>query len=373
MRTEQPGRLTVFLFAVYLLILVGVVIFKLPFHAGMGAEVRVLNLIPLAGSFNGDGSFLWRDVINNVLAFVPMGLYVSALERDWSLPKKVLACAVAPIAFETIQFVCVIGRADITDVLANTLGGIVGIACYALLARIFREKAARALNIFALPLTLCVLLGFGYLYFGFGVSVPDVAPSMPRDVALEAADSEMEEAPSTASPPSGAGAPLLVNTAHPLPEDYQPAALVALNKGSWLSEGDILVAAEIEQSLMAMLADAGSSEAVGISITSAYRSRSEQAQLYEQAEDKSYVQPPGASEHETGLAVDLGIPDYAVQQWLENNSWKYGFIMRYPPNKEFETGISYEPWHFRFVGYEVAKICYEQGLCLEEYVELYVD
>ena len=87
---------------------------------------------------------------------------------------------------------------------------------------------------------------------------------------------------------------------------------------------------------------------------------------------------PGTSEHQLGLALD--IVDVAnqvlderqenteVQKWLMKNSWKYGFILRYPTDKSDITGISYEPWHYRYVGKEAAKEIYEAGICLEEYL-----
>lgn len=87
---------------------------------------------------------------------------------------------------------------------------------------------------------------------------------------------------------------------------------------------------------------------------------------------------PGASEHQTGLSVDFayyenGIYDDNVKEddkeaiWLKENAWKYGFILRYPKGKEEITGFNFEPWHFRFVGLELAKELYEQNITLEEY------
>ena len=87
---------------------------------------------------------------------------------------------------------------------------------------------------------------------------------------------------------------------------------------------------------------------------------------------------PGASEHQTGLAVDFayyenGIYDDNVKEddkeaiWLKENAWKYGFILRYPKGKENITGYNFEPWHYRFVGLELAKQLYEQDITLEEY------
>ncbi len=89
---------------------------------------------------------------------------------------------------------------------------------------------------------------------------------------------------------------------------------------------------------------------------------------------------PGSSEHQTGLAFDIayinnkGIFEEPTEddleiKWLQENSYKFGFILRYPKNKENITGYQYEPWHYRFVGVELATILYNQEITLEEYYE----
>lgn len=129
-------------------------------------------------------------------------------------------------------------------------------------------------------------------------------------------------------------------------------------------------------------------------ICSSYRTIQKQERLYKnkvneyisqgysqkQAEKEAgkWVAVPGTSEHHTGLAVDIVATDYQLldenqentpeQQWLMNNAYKYGFILRYPNGKSHITGIYYEPWHYRYVGKEVAKEIHEQGICLEEYL-----
>jgi hypothetical protein len=130
-------------------------------------------------------------------------------------------------------------------------------------------------------------------------------------------------------------------------------------------------------------------------VASAFREHSHQVYLYErkiqrliaegysEADAKrlagTVVAVPGTSEHELGLAVDLTDNDYreldeaqentATQKWLMENSWRYGFILRYPSSKSEATGIIYEPWHYRYVGKATARAVYESGLCLEEYFE----
>lgn len=145
--------------------------------------------------------------------------------------------------------------------------------------------------------------------------------------------------------------------------------------------------------LKKMLKD-GRSAGMDLVICSAYRTKEKQTSLYEnkvkrlQAEGLSYeeayeeakseVAYPGTSEHQLGLAVDLVARSYQQldeaqertkeAKWLKENCWKYGFILRYPPEKTEETGVIYEPWHYRYVGMEAAREIMENNLCLEEYL-----
>ncbi|WMJ23834.1 M15 family metallopeptidase [Paludicola sp. MB14-C6] len=130
-------------------------------------------------------------------------------------------------------------------------------------------------------------------------------------------------------------------------------------------------------------------------ICSSYRTTEKQQSLYNQevrgyisqgndkktAEAKAamWVAIPGTSEHQTGLAVDIVAKSYqtldkkqentAEQKWLMKNSYKYGFILRFPSDKSELTGINYEPWHYRYVGEKAAKEIYEKKICLEEYLK----
>lgn len=167
---------------------------------------------------------------------------------------------------------------------------------------------------------------------------------------------------------------LLVNKWNPVPGDYEPDLV---SYGKW----------EIDRScyeaLKAMLKDL---KAVGYyEITSAYRSTATQKAIWnnriqryrnqgyskEGAEEKTALEVavPGTSEHHLGLAVDISAGD-KVDAWLAENSWRYGFILRYPEGKTELTGIIYEPWHFRYVGLELAAELYELDLCLEEYMAM---
>lgn len=179
---------------------------------------------------------------------------------------------------------------------------------------------------------------------------------------------------------------LLVNPWKALPEGYT----VELKK---LRNGHA-VDARAYPDLQRMLDDC---RAAGLRplICSSYRSQETQQRLYENkirrlmrkglsreeatAQAGAVVAVPGTSEHQTGLAVDLVDKSYQhlddaqasteVQQWLMENSWKYGFVLRYPAEKSDVTGIIYEPWHYRYVGETAAREMRELGLCLEEYIE----
>lgn len=89
---------------------------------------------------------------------------------------------------------------------------------------------------------------------------------------------------------------------------------------------------------------------------------------------KEWDAVPGTSEHQLGIAVDINADktqstNDEVYVWLAENAYRYGFILRYPQGKEQITGTNYEPWHYRYVGVENARIIYEQQICLEEYIE----
>lgn len=180
---------------------------------------------------------------------------------------------------------------------------------------------------------------------------------------------------------------LLVNKENLLPEGYKIET-------KRLSNG-LLVDARIYDPLMEFL-KAGNKEGCNLLVCSAYRPYERQVELYEadlakyQGMGYSYEKAcaiteetlavPGASEHQAGLSVDIvtlrhqvlndAFADTKAGKWLAEHAHEYGFILRYPKDKEEITGINYEPWHFRYVGKEAAEQIYELGYCLEEYVML---
>lgn len=180
---------------------------------------------------------------------------------------------------------------------------------------------------------------------------------------------------------------MLVNPWHFVPEDYT-VKLVSIN--------DTHKVAEIAyQDFLDMMADCRAEGHVPM-VCSSYRTHEYQEELYQNrikryvnagySEEKATelagysVAVPGTSEHQLGLALDIvdddnwhldeTQADMPTQKWLMANSWRYGWILRYPSEKSEYTGIIYEPWHYRYVGKTVAKEIYESGLCLEEYLQM---
>ena len=177
----------------------------------------------------------------------------------------------------------------------------------------------------------------------------------------------------------------LVNDWNVMPADYEAGV-------TFVAAGHQQVDSRISEDLKAMLA-AGA--AYGIGVQSGYRSAEHQGVLYwrqvqyqrnaGKAEEEAQriagtiVKRPGYSEHNTGLAVDLGgsgnfrleqdFEDTPAFDWLMEHCAEYGFILRFPEGKEDITGVIYEPWHYRYVGKEAASVIMERGICLEEYLE----
>ena len=170
---------------------------------------------------------------------------------------------------------------------------------------------------------------------------------------------------------------LLVNDSHRLAADYVPEGLVTLyeQRHSFrLASVDIQLTRETYEAMERMFAAAEADNVNGFIITSGYRDYNRQQEIYNTSEPGK-AQLPGASEHQTGLAFDVtaentgGFESTAQYAWLCQHAYEYGFIQRYPANKADETGISYEPWHYRYVGVEIATRIHETGQTLEAFVK----
>lgn len=179
---------------------------------------------------------------------------------------------------------------------------------------------------------------------------------------------------------------VLVNPDTPLPENYE-INVKQLDNGQAVDE-------RCYDDLQNMMNDCRSAGLRPV-ICSSYRTQEKQQILFDNqvekwknqgySEDEAKMQAgklvavPGTSEHQLGLALDIVDISYQLldeeqentptQKWLLENSWKYGFILRYPKDKTDITKISYEPWHYRYVGKKAAKEIFDAKICLEEYLK----
>ena len=177
---------------------------------------------------------------------------------------------------------------------------------------------------------------------------------------------------------------MIVNKHYKIENNYKPGNLVTV-----LSEHGYpnKIRADVYEEFKKMY-NAAKNDNVSIFIASPYRSYSDQNALYTyyintdgKKNADTYSARPGFSEHHTGLAMDL-IPEYGLDldtfensdgfKWMQENAYKYGFILRYPKDKEYITGYIYEPWHYRYVGISAATTIKNEGLTFEEYYEYYV-
>ncbi len=185
---------------------------------------------------------------------------------------------------------------------------------------------------------------------------------------------------------------VLINKQHPIPDDYTfKLGNIKTVKGTMKCDERI-----IEDLLLMM--QAAKEDGVNIAICSPYRDLNRQQVLFNRKikaymnKGMSYmdaysissqaVTVPGASEHQIGLAIDIisddyvsldeGFADTAAGKWLAEHSCEYGFILRYPKGKEYITSIEFEPWHFRYVGKDAARLMTQEGLTLEEFWDKYL-
>lgn len=196
------------------------------------------------------------------------------------------------------------------------------------------------------------------------------------------------------------GYPILVNDDNYIPDNYQTVCLVNMQdycdssivkvKGS-----EILGEKYAVDALQELIRAARADGMKGWQVNAGYRSIAYQQKLFDErvyayrqegmsgqqarAKVRQTVADPGSSEHHTGLAFDVAITGEASfgatkqSVWLAQHCWEYGFILRYPADKTAITGISYEPWHIRYVGTQHSLIMRDEGLCLEEYIDKYAN
>lgn len=293
-----------------------------------------------------------------------------------------------------------------------------------------RQKQLRAAALLILLLAICIL-AIVFIAKSCGKKTPVIPqdPSEPSSSASsengsasdtdsaepptsEAVTEPVEQAPSFTADlsayeeymnPTDRDAYLtLVNATHPLASDFIPADLTDLvntrGDGRAMQKMSLYAAKALEALFIEAKAEnqltVNQKSGYPLSVMSAYRSYAYQSSLFshytdnemarnpaltrEQAEaiTVTYSNRPGTSEHQLGLCVDMhdlsgadvSFKNSASYPWLRENAWKFGFILRYPEDKVSETAVSFEPWHYRYVGRYHAKKIHDAWLCLEEYI-----
>ena len=268
-------------------------------------------------------------------------------------------------------------------------------------------KYRRLYSAFLLP----GILSLGLMLFAGGCKGNDTIGPAPTDIGTdESAHTEIITPVSTVTPtpeptatpvPTEAPTPTpitvntdtssvtyLVNREYPLAEDFVPEGLTTPDVLFPFSDTTIDKAKMTPEAgaALALLFDAAYDEAeLTLYGVSAYRSYARQYTIYATnlatrgiAHTNRYSAAPGRSEHQTGLAIDIScasegfglettFADTPEGIWVAENAHRFGFILRYPKDKEHITGYNYEPWHIRYVGTELAGYLYETGLTLDEY------
>ena len=178
---------------------------------------------------------------------------------------------------------------------------------------------------------------------------------------------------------------ILVNKYYSLPEKYAPEDVVSMS--STYAYPNNSIRSEVYEAFKEMSSKA-KEEKISLIANSSYRDYNSQKEIYDEYADKNgkeyadkYAARPDFSEHQSGLALDIFTPGYGMKnfdnsdafKWLTANSYKYGFILRYPDGKENITGYAYESWHYRYLGKDLARKVYESGLTFDEYYAYYLD
>ena len=179
---------------------------------------------------------------------------------------------------------------------------------------------------------------------------------------------------------------MINNKFYKLPSDYEPEDLVDVK--NWYAYGTNVKLRDEAYNAFIDMFNAAKEEGITLIINSAYRSYKEQEEVYNQylknhgqAYTDGVAARPGHSEHQTGLSVDIttyGVTGSQFEStdafsWLQNNAHNFGFILRYPNEKENITGYTYESWHYRYVGVDAATIIHDSNITFDEYYAYYIE
>lgn len=164
----KSNKLTYVLFAVYLIALFWILLFKLSVHFSYMGNRRSVNLIPFSELLSQNGKIDLSEMIMNVLIFLPFGIYAGILFKRWIIGKIFFLFFLTSLIIEGFQFIFALGSFDITDIINNTLGGIIGLMTYLGIEKAFKNsvKAQKFVNITALTGTILMIVLLSLLKMG---------------------------------------------------------------------------------------------------------------------------------------------------------------------------------------------------------------
>ena len=151
----KSKKITLILMIFYLIALIWVIIFKLEFSIKELPQIRNINLIPFNQPAIVNGKADISEIVLNVLAFIPYGLFIHILMDEKSILKKLLIIFATSFIFELIQYLFAIGASDITDIISNTSGGIIGVVVSMFMEKLLRENRIKYINIVS---TICAII-----------------------------------------------------------------------------------------------------------------------------------------------------------------------------------------------------------------------
>ena len=224
---------------------------------------------------------------------------------------------------------------------------------------------------------LCVFLVKNEKSAAPSISTPDTSQSSKTDQDTQDKPAPFDKTKHSTSNPASIW--VVVNKQRSLPSTYSPAGLRTPNIPLRSSGGEMLVRSDAASALEAM-SRAAKADSVSLLLASGYRSYALQQGVYGNFANR-YSAKPGHSEHQTGLALDVGTTDRVCElktcfgatkagKWIASNAADYGFIIRYQKGKEALVGYQYEPWHLRFVGKGLAKQITQSGQTMEQFFGL---
>lgn len=162
---KNSKKLTSVLLVIYVIVLSWIILFKMQFDIRMlqNTSLRSINFIPFAGSLIVNGKVELSEIILNIVVFIPFGVYLSMIFENWGFFRKTAPIFAVSLLYEAMQYIFAIGAIDITDLIGNTLGGVVGIAIYHILQRLLGKRTIKILNILAAIGTVLIILFLGLL------------------------------------------------------------------------------------------------------------------------------------------------------------------------------------------------------------------